>query len=121
VKQHSIERLTMDSPNASKTSWSTTTSQTPFLVSRNSCKPSMHNTGNDVENFPKKHAHLEPPETSPYRSLTPPSLTTSLAKVLHSLNGTTTTLALPRARVQLLNRRSPPLLTFPQNSGKIIS
>jgi len=30
----------------------------------------------------------------------------------------TTIPALPRARAQILNRRSPPLLTFLQNSGK---
>jgi len=31
-KQHSADRLTMDSPNTSKMTWSTTRSQTPFLV-----------------------------------------------------------------------------------------
>jgi len=60
-------------------------------------------------------------ETSPNRSLTPTSLTTSLAKVIPSPSRTTTTLALPSARAQLLNRRSSPLLTFHQNLGKIES
>src|SRR5882724_4584980 len=57
-------------------------------------------------------------ETSPNRSLTLTSLTTSLAKILPSPNRTTTTPALPRARAQLPNRRSPLLPTFLQNSGK---
>src|SRR5882724_7368331 len=77
----------------------------------------MHDTGNDVGKFQMKLALPEPPETSPNTSLTHPSQTTSSAKVLSSPNRRTT-LALPRARAQLLNRRSSPLLTFLQNSGK---
>jgi len=78
----------------------------------------MHNTGNDMGKFLIKPTLLEPPETSPNRSLTPLSLTISPAKVLPSPNRTTTTPALPRARAQLPNRRSPLLPTFLQNSGK---
>ena len=116
-KQHSVIRLTMDSPNVSKTIWSTTTSRTPLQDSENSSKLLMHDTGNDVGKFQMKLALPEPPETSPNTSLTHPSQTTSSAKVLSSPNRRTT-LALPRARAQLLNRRSAPLLTFLQNSGK---
>src|SRR5882724_78061 len=116
--QHSVIRLTMDSPNVSKTIWSTTTSQTPSQDSENSSKLSMHNTGNEKENSPTKPELLDLLETSPNTSPTLTSLTTSLAKVLPIPSRTTTTLALPRARALLLNRRSPPLPTFLQNSGK---
>jgi len=58
---------------------------------------------------PELPGHLE---TSLNRSLTPTGLTTSLAKVLPIPSRTTTTLALPRERAQLPNRRSPPLPTF---------
>ena len=112
VKQHSADRLTMDSPNISKTTWSTTKSQTPFLVSRNSCKLSMHDTGNEKENYPMK------PETSLNRSLTLTGLITSLAKVLPIPNRTTTTLDLPRAKAQLQNRRIPLLLIFSQTQER---
>src|SRR5882724_4730471 len=112
VKQNSTDRLMMDLPNTSKTTLSTIRSQTPFLVFGNSCKPLMHDTGNDAGKFPMKPTLLEPLETSPNRNMTHPSPTTSPAKVLPSPNRTTTTLALPRARAQLPNRRSPPLLTF---------
>src|SRR5882724_11859157 len=111
----------MDLPNISKMTWSTTTIQTPFPASGNLCKLSMHDTGNDVGKFAMKPTLLEPPETSPNRSPTPPSQTTSLAKVLLSPNRTTTTPALSRARAQLPNRRSPPLQTFPQNMGQMES
>src|SRR5882724_5142399 len=110
--QHSIDRLTMDLPNVSKTIWSTTTSRTPSQDSKNSSKLLMHDTGNEKENSPMKPKLLDLLETSPNRSLTLTSPTTSLAKVLPIPSRTTTTLALPRARAQLLNRRSPPLLTF---------
>jgi len=102
-----------------KDDMSTMRSQTPFPVSGNSCKPSTHDTGNDMGKSPMNPTLPEPLETSPNRSLTPTSLTptiptTSLAKVLPISNRTTTTLALPRARAQLPNRRSPPLPTFLQ-------
>src|SRR5882724_7986952 len=116
--QHSVDRLTMDSPNISKMIWSTTTSQPTSQDSENSSKLSMHDTGNKKENSPMKPKLLDLLETSPNRSQTPTSLTTSLAKVLPIASIRTTTLALPRARAQLLNRRSPPLPTFLQNSGK---
>jgi len=80
----------------------------------------MHDTGNNMGKFTKP-ALLEPLETSLNTSLTPQSQTTSLAKVLPSTNRRTTTPAPPRTRAQLPNRRSPPLSTFPQNSGKMVS
>ena len=111
--QHSDDRLAMDLLNISKMIWSTTTSPILFPAFGNLFKLSMHDTGNDVEKYPTKPALPEPPETSPNRSQTHPSQTTSLAKVLPSSNRTTTTtLALPSARAQLPNRRSPPLPTF---------
>src|SRR5882724_3932256 len=116
--QHSIDRLTMDLPNVSKTIWSTTTSQPPLQDSENSSKLLMHDIGNKKENSPVKPELLDLLETSPNRSLTLTGLTISLAKVLPIPSRTTTTPALPRARAQLLNRRSPPLLTFLRNSGK---
>src|SRR5882724_4208971 len=103
----------MDLPNVSKMIWSTMTSQTPFPASRNLFKLSMHNTGNDMEKYPMKPTLTDPLETSLNTSPTHSSQTTSLAKVLYSQNRTTTP-ALPRARAQLLDRRSPQLLTFPQ-------
>src|SRR5882724_11829266 len=105
--QHSIIRLTMDSPNVSKTIWSTMTSQTPSQDSENSSKLSTHNTGNEKENSPAKPELPDLLETSLNTSLT-----TSPAKVLPIPCRRTETPALPRARAQLLNRRSPPLLTF---------
>src|SRR5882724_9561336 len=119
--QHSIVRLTMDLPNASKMIWSTTTSQTPLQDSENSSKLSIPDTGNEKENSPTKPELLDLLETSPNRSLTLTGPTTSPAKVLPIPSRTTTTLALPRARAQLLNRRSPPLLTFLRNLGKMES
>src|SRR5882724_497764 len=110
--QHSVIRLTMDSPNESKMIWSTSPSRTPSLDSKNSSKLSTHNTGNEKENSPTK------PELP---NLLETSLTTSLAKVLPIPSRRATTPALPRARAQLLNRRSPPLLTFLRNSGKMES
>src|SRR5882724_125072 len=105
--QHSIARLTMDSPNVSKMIWSTMKSQPPSQDSKNSSKLSMHDTGNEKENSPTKPKLLDLLETSPNRSQTPTSPTTSPAKVLPIPNRRTTTLALPRARAQLPNRRSP--------------
>src|SRR5882724_12524960 len=116
--QHSINRLKMDFPDVSKTIWSTMPSQPLSQDSENLSKLSTHNTGNKKEKSPVKHELPDLLETSPKKSPTLTSLTTSPAKVLPSPRRTTTTLALPRARVQLLNRRSPPLLTFLQNSGK---
>jgi len=72
----------------------------------------MHNTGNEKENFPMKPKLPDLLETSLNRSLTLTSLTTSPAKVLPIPSWRTTTPALPRARAQLLNRRSPPLQPF---------
>src|SRR5882724_7884427 len=110
--QHSIVRLTTDSPNISKTIWSTTTSRTPSQDSENSSKLSMHNTGNEKENSPTKPELPDLLETSPNTSPTLTSPTTSSAKVLPIPSRRTTTPALPRARAQLPNRRSPPLPTF---------
>src|SRR5882724_3569702 len=107
--QHSVVRLTTDSPNVSKMIWSTTKSRTPSLDSENSSKLSTLDTGNEKENSPAKPELPDLLETSP---------TTSPAKVLPTPSRRTTTPALPRARAPLLNRRSPPLLTFLQNSGK---
>jgi len=81
----------------------------------------MHDTGNEKENSPMKPEFLDLLETSPNTSPTLTSPTTSPAKVLPILSRTTTTLALPRARAPLPNRRSPPLPTFLQNSGKMES
>src|SRR5882724_4841774 len=106
---HSVVRLTMDLPNVSKTIWSTTTSQTPSQDSENLSKLSMHDTGNEKEKSPEKPKLLDLLETS---------LNTSPAKVLPIPSRRTTTPALPRARAQLPDRRSPPLPTFLQNSGK---
>src|SRR5882724_3430771 len=117
----SIDRLTMDSPNISKTIWSTTTSQPPSQDSENLSKLSMHDTGNEKENSPMTPKLPDNLETSPNRSLTPTGQTTSPAKVLPIPSRTTTTPALPRARAQLPNKRSPPLPTFLQNSGKMES
>src|SRR5882724_4176913 len=112
--QHSIVRLTTDSPNVSKMIWSTTKSRTPSLDSKNSSKLSMLDTGNEKENSPTKPELPDLLDTSP--DLT--SLTTSPAKVLPTPSRRTTTPALPRARAPLQNRKSPPLPTFLQNSGK---
>src|SRR5882724_1699434 len=101
--QHSIDRLTMDLPNVSKTIWSTTTSRTPSQDSKNSSKLSTHNTGNKKENSPTKPKLLDLLETSPNQSLTLTGLTTSPAKVLPIPSRRATTPALPRARAQLPN------------------
>src|SRR5882724_4728044 len=98
---HSIDRLTMDSPNVSKTIQSTTIIQPPSQDSENLSKLLMHNTGNEKENTSMKPELPDLLETSPNKNLTPPSLTTSPAKVLPIPSRTTTTLALPRARAQL--------------------
>jgi len=78
----------------------------------------MTDTRNEKENSPAKPELPDLLETSPNRSLTLTGPTTSLAKVLPIPSRTTTTPALPRARAQLPYRRSPPLPTFLQNSGK---
>src|SRR5882724_8079027 len=116
--QHSVVRLTMDLPNVSKTIWSTMTSQPPLQDSKNLSKLSMHDTGNEKENSHMKHKLLDLLEISLNQSLTLTGLTTSLEKVLPVPSRRTTIPALPRARVQLPNRRSPPLPTFLRNSGK---
>src|SRR5882724_9183555 len=118
VMQHSIDRLTMDSPNISKMIWSTTTSQPPLQDSENSSKLLMHNIGNEKENSPAKPELPDLRETSLNRSLTLTGLTIILAKVLPIPSRRTTTPALPRARAPLPNRRSPPLPTFLRNLGK---
>jgi len=89
--QHSVDRLTMDSPNVSRMIWSTMPSLLPSQDSENSSKLLTHDTGNKKEKSHTKPTFLEPPETSPNRSLTPTSLTARLAKVLPSPNRTTTT------------------------------
>src|SRR5882724_2291888 len=110
--QHSVVRLTTDSPNVSKTKWSTMKSRTPSLDSENLSKLLMLDTGNEKENSPAKPELPDLLETSP---------NTSPAKVLPTPSRRTTTPALPRARAQLPNRRSPPLPTFLLNSGKMES
>jgi len=75
----------------------------------------MHNTGNDVGKFPTKPILPEPPETILNRSPTPPSQITSPAKVLPSSNRRTTTLALPRARLNFQTEKS----TTPDLSSKL--
>src|SRR5882672_11156034 len=106
-KPHSADRLTMDFPNELRMTWSTTISRIPLQDSESSFKLSMHNTGNDAAKFPAKPKHPDLPETSPNPSPTLTSQTTSPAKALQSRR--IPTLALPRARVPLLNRRRPPL------------
>jgi len=78
----------------------------------------MCDTGNEKENSPVKPNLPDLLETSLNTSPTLTSLTTILAKVLQIPSRRTTTPALPRARAPLPNRRSPPLPTFLQNSGK---
>src|SRR5882724_12843663 len=80
ARQHSADRLTTDSPNISKTTWSTMRSQTPFPASGNSSKLLMLDTGNDTVKYPMKLVLLDPPETRLNRSLTLLSLTTSPAR-----------------------------------------
>src|SRR5882724_11402012 len=117
--QDSVDRLTMDLPNVSKMDDMVHHNKpTPLQDSKNSSKLMMHDTGNEKENSPMKPELLDHLETSPNRRLTLTGPTTSPAKVLPVPSRRTTTLALPRARAQLPNRRSPPLLTFLRNSGK---
>src|SRR5882724_8011962 len=111
--QHSEDRLITDLLNVSKTIWSTTVSRLPSQDSENSSKLSTHDTGNEKGNSPTKPELPDLLETRPNRSLTLTGLTTSPAKVLPIPNRRTTTLALPRARAQLSNRRSPTFPTFP--------
>jgi len=110
---HSVVRLTMDLPNASKTIFSTMISQPPSQDSENLSKLLMHDTGNEKEKSHVKPELLEPPEAILNRNPTPTSPTISPAKVLPIPGRRTITLALPRARAQLLNTRSPPLLLHP--------
>jgi len=109
---HSVDRLTMDLLNVSKMIWSTMPSQPLSQDSKNSSKLSMHNTGNKRENSPMKPELPDLLETSLNQSLTLTSPTTIPAKVFPIPSRRTTTLALARARAQLLNRRNPPLLTY---------
>src|SRR5882672_8425178 len=97
----------MDLPNESRMTWSTTISRTPSQDSESSFKLSTHDTGNNAVKFPMKPEHPDLLETSPNPSPTLTSQTTSPAKALQSRR--TPTLALPRAKVPLLNRISPPL------------
>src|SRR5882724_13508016 len=117
AKRHSADRLTMDWPNESRMTWSTTISQIHYPVSGNPYKPLMHDTGNDVVKFPMKPEHLDLPGTSPNRSLTPTSQTTSPAKALHIQSRRTPVPALPRTRAPLPNG-SPPLPICLPNSVK---
>jgi len=107
--QHSVVRLTMDSPNVSKMIWSTMKSWTPSLDSGKLVQGYRCRYWNEKENSPAKPELPDLLETSP---------NTSPAKVLPTPSRRTTTPALPRARAQLPNRRSPPLPTFLLNSGK---
>jgi len=116
--QHSIDRLAMDFPNISKTIWSTTTSRPPSQDSKNLSKLLMHITGNEKENSLMKPKLLDLLETSLNRSLTLTGPITSPAKVLPIPNRTTTTPALPRARAQLLNRRSHHSWPFLETWGR---
>src|SRR5882672_7133933 len=70
AKPHSADRLTMDLPNKSRMTWSTTISQTPSQDSESSFKLSMHDIGNDAVKFPAKPEHPDLPETSPNPSPT---------------------------------------------------
>src|SRR5882672_5958986 len=107
----------MDLPNESRMTWSTTISRTSSQDSESSFKLLTHDTGNDTVKFPSKPEHLDLPETSPNPSLTLTSQTTSPEKALQSRR--IPTLALPRARVPLLNRRRPPLPICLPNSVKM--
>src|SRR5882724_9676089 len=87
---HSIIRLTMYLPNASKMTWSTKTSQLLLQDSKNSSKLLTHKTGNEKEKSPAKPTLPEPSEASPNRNTTP-SPTTSLANFLPIPSRRTTT------------------------------
>jgi len=80
--KHFDDRLTMDSPSASKMIWSTTTSPTLFSAFENLSKPSKHNTGNEKEKFPENPMFQSHLETSQNPNTMPPSQTTSLARIL---------------------------------------
>src|SRR5882724_2151974 len=105
-------------PNESRMTWSTMISQICYLVSENLYKLLMHNTGNNTVKFPTKLEHLDLPETSPNKNLTPTSQTTNLAKALHIQSRRTPVPAQPRTRAPLLNG-SPPLLICLLNSVKM--
>src|SRR5882724_3577240 len=93
AKQHSADRLTMDWPNKSRMTWSTTISRICYPVSENSCKLLTHNIGNDVVKFPMKLEHPDLPETSPNKKPTPTSQTTNSAKALRIRSRRTPVLA----------------------------
>ena len=114
--QDSDNRLTMDLTNVSKTIWSTTTSPTLSPAFRNSFKLSMHDTGNDVEKFPKRPTLPSPLETNLNPSLMHPSQTTSQARFLHLSRRTTQ--ALHRAT---LPHPRKPLPTFHRTWVKIVN
>ena len=116
VMQHSDNRLTMDSLNVSKMTWSTITSPTPVMAFRNSFKLLMHDTGNNVEKFLKRFAPPNPLEKNLNPSQMHPNQTTSPAKTL-CLNRRTTQ-ALPMAK--LPNPRNP-LPIFHQSSAKMVN
>src|SRR5882672_8227868 len=99
AKLHSADRLTTDLPNKSRITWSTMISRTPLQDSASSSKLWMHDTGNDMVNFPVKPEHPDLLETSPNKSPTLTSQTTSLAKALRIPSRRTPTPALPREKV----------------------
>src|SRR5467141_1069516 len=117
AKPHSADRLTMDLPNESRMTWSTTISQIPSQDFESSFKLSMHDTGNEAVKSPAKPEHPDLLETSPNPNPTLTSQTTSPAKALQSRR--IPTLALPRERLLLLNRRRPPLPICLPNSVKM--
>src|SRR5882724_12846020 len=108
AKQHSTDRLTMDWPNESRMTWSTTISRIRYPVSENSYKLLTHDTGNDAVKFPTKLKHPDLLETSPNKNPTPTSQTTNLAKDLHIQSRRSPVLAQPRTRAPLPNG-TPPL------------
>src|SRR5882724_4747352 len=117
AKQHSADRLTMDWPNESRMTWSTTISRILYLVSENSYKLLTHDTGNDVVKFPMKLEHPDLLETSPNTKLTPTSQTTNSAKAHRIQSRRTPVPAQLRTRAPLPNE-SPPLLICLPNSVK---
>jgi len=114
--QHSDYRLTMDLLDISKMIWSTITIPTPFPAFENLFKLLMHDTGNDMEKFPKRLTLPNPLETNWNPSPMHPSQTTTLAKVL--CPSRRTTLALHRA---MLPKPRNPLLSLHQSSAKMVN
>src|SRR5882724_10824619 len=96
AKQHSADRLTMDWPNESRMTWSTTISRICYPVSENSYKLLTHDTGNDAVKFPMKLEHPDLPETSLNTRPTPISQTTNSAKAPCIRSQRTPVLAQPR-------------------------